>query len=92
MRTPAKTGRNGPWIALATAVLQVAALLPYAVSGLVAPTYGVVLLLALGAGLTVLAAVVVRRRGAVALAVPVLTFVTWIAVVTFGDVALGWTA
>ena len=88
----ATTRRDRPWIAVVTAVLQVLALLPYAVSGLVAPTYGVVLLLALGLGLTVLAAVAVRRRGAVALAVPPLTVLAWITVVTVGDVALGWTA
>ena len=92
MTTPERTARSRPWIAVATAVLQVAALLPYALSRLVAPTYGVVVLLALGAALTVLAGVLVRRRGAVALLVPVLTVLTWITVVTAGDLLLGWTA
>ncbi len=86
------TARPRPWVAVTTAVLQLAALLPYAASGLVAPTYAVVVLLCLGGALSLLAWFVLQRRGVLALAVPLLTVAVWVAVLTVGDLALGWTA
>lgn len=80
------------WLVGAVVALQLATLLPYAASGLLAPPYAVVVLLGLWVALTVLAAVVLRRRGARALFVPLLTAVVWVAVLTAGDLLLGWTA
>ena len=85
-------GPLSTWVVGALVVLQLATLLPYAASGLLAPPYAVVVLLALWVGLTVLAAVVLRRRGAAALLVPLLTLAVWAAVLTAGDLVLGWTA
>ncbi len=81
----------GPaWLA-ALVLLQLAALLPYALSGLLAPTYGVVLLLATWLVLTVVAARTLRRHGALGFAVPVLTVAVWVLVVTAGGLLAGWT-
>ena len=73
-------------------VLQLATLLPYAASGLLAPTYAVVVLLVLWVALAALAAVVLRRRGGPALLVPLVTMAVWAGVLTAGDLLLGWTA
>ena len=66
---------------------------PYAASGLLAPLYGYVLVYALWAGLAVVGWRWFRSgREPWCLLVPVLSLAGWAAVMTFGDVVLGWTA
>ena len=69
------------------------AVFPYAASGLLAPLYGYVLVYALWAALLVLGIRWWRAgREPLVLVVPGLALVAWAAVMTFGDLVLGWTA
>ncbi len=79
------------WLVAVVVVLQLATLLTYVASGLLAPPYAVVLLLTTWLALTVVAARTLRRRGALALAMPLLTIAVWAVVMTAGDLLLGWT-
>jgi hypothetical protein len=64
----------------------------YAESRLVAPIWGVLVLLALWALLTVAAWRLLRSRPTLVLVVPVADAALWLAVVSAGDALLGWTA
>ena len=77
------------WGAVAL-VLHLALLVPYAASGLVAPAYGVALLLALWAGLLVL--LLRWRRSPRALLAPLVAALLWPVLVSVGEAALGRTA
>ena len=69
------------------------AVFPYAASGLLAPLYGYVLVYALWAGLLLLGVRWFRSgREPWCLLVPGLSLAGWAAVMTFGDIVLGWTA
>lgn len=92
------TEHDGPepaahgWLwAAAVAFHGVVGVIPYLPSGLVAPLWGVVLLWALWLAGAVL---IWRLRPTPRLAiwVPLAAIVVWVAVVTFGDLVLGWTA
>lgn len=89
------SGRNrnatSPWPFVAMCGMA-AAFFPYAASGLVAPWYGVVVLMVLWFALLVLAFSWWTRRPTLTLVVPVLAFVLLFAVVSFGGAFLGWTA
>ncbi len=77
--------------AVLTGVLHLLALWPYAISGLVAPGWGVGALLVVWALLGAAAYAVHRRWGAVAAVVPLVTVVLWFGLVTLGEAVLGWT-
>lgn len=74
-----------------TAVLHLVALWPYAISGLVAPGWGVAGLLVVWALLGVLALALHRRCGAVSALVPLVAVVLWLGLITLGEALLGWT-
>lgn len=79
------------WLLTVVVILHAVIGLPYLFAGLLAPTYGVALLWALwiaGAGLIWQ----FRDRPGRAIWVPVSAMVAWVAVVTVGDLLLGWTA
>lgn len=84
------------WVPTAAAVAALLAHLMvgyfYAISGLVAPTWAVVMLLVWWFVLLVAGIVMWRRRSLWVLAVPGIALVTWIVVLTAGDAWLGWTA
>lgn len=65
---------------------------PYAFSGLLAPGLGVALLAAVWVGLAVLAWRWRGRRSPLPLVVPLAALAAWWAVLTAGDVLLGWSA
>ena len=75
-----------------TAVLHLFVLWPYSASGLVAPGWAVLALLALWVLLGGAAYAVHRRWGAVSALVPLLAMVLWVVVLTTGEQLLGWTA
>ena len=78
------------WFALA-AVLHLVASFFYISSGLVAPLWGVLLLLAIWIALAVYL-VRIRRSGPKTLAVPVAAAAIWFFVLWIGQSLLGWTA
>lgn len=82
--------RVAAWLGLVLHV--VVGVVPYAGSGLLAPPWGVALLWGSWALLLAAWLLLRRRRPWLAAAVPVLALAWWAAVVTFGDLALGWTA
>jgi hypothetical protein len=66
---------------------------PFAVSGLVAPLWGVVVLGAFWVAMLAVAVVLVRRRRPLLVPlVPVASLLGWFAFVSFGSAVLGWTA
>lgn len=65
---------------------------PYSASGLVAPLWGIVALGVLWLGLLAVAVVLLRRRPALVLLVPVLAVLLWVGALTAGEQLLGWTA
>jgi hypothetical protein len=75
-----------------TAVLHLAVLWPYSASGLVAPGWAVVGLLALWLALAGVAVVVHRRWGLLAALVPPLALGLWVGALVLGEAVLGWTA
>ncbi len=77
------------WVGLA---LHVAVGVPYLVSGLVAPLYGVLLLWIVWGLLLVVLLRVHAGRPAWALVVPFAALATWYAVLHLGGAALGWQA
>ena len=77
--------------AVLTGVLHLLALWPYAISGLVAPGWGVAVLLVVWALLGVAAVAVHRRWGALSAVVPLVAVVSWFGLLTLGEVLLGWT-
>jgi hypothetical protein len=92
------TNSTAPWSAgrilgLVGLLLYVATgLFPFAVSGLVAPLWGIAVLYIgwlLGLWLTIR---LYQRRSAWALAMPVAAFAFWWVVVTIGETAFDWTA
>ena len=66
--------------------------LPYAVSGLVAPVWAYPVLYVLWGALLVVAVRAARRSSPWALVVPVVAVAVWLAVISFGGAVLGWTA
>lgn len=80
--------RIAGWIGL---VAHLATLIWYAASGLLAPGWAVVLLLVAWAALLVLAIVLLRRRPAYVLVVPVLSALVWFGAISAGEAWLGWT-
>jgi hypothetical protein len=75
-----------------TAVLHLPVLFLFVVSGLVAPGWAVLALLALWVLLGWAAYRVHRRWGAVSALVPLLAVVLWVGLMTAGEQLLGWTA
>lgn len=75
-----------------TAVLHLATLPLYLASGLAAPGWAVLALLALWALLGWAAYLVHRRWGALSALVPLLALGLWFGVLTLGEQVLGWTA
>ena len=73
-------------------VLHLGAGFFYALSGLVAPTYGVIALGAVWFALLGVLVVVARRRPGWALAVPLLAFALWVTGLQLGAALFGWTA
>lgn len=64
----------------------------YLSSGLVAPLWAVIGLMAIWVGLVVLGVAWFRRHPLRLLALPVIAVVVWFAVLTLGERLLGWTA
>jgi hypothetical protein len=85
------TGTPRRSTALLTGALHLLALWPYAISGLVAPGWGVAALLAVWALFGLAAVGVHRRYGALAALVPLVAVVSWFGLVTLGEAVLGWT-
>ena len=63
-----------------------------AFSGLLAPVWGVVVLVAAWLGLTIWAVRGWRRGPIITMGVPLLMVAFWFIFLTFGDLVLGWTA
>jgi hypothetical protein len=76
---------------LLAGALHLLALWPYAISGLVAPGWGVAALLAVWALLGAAIVPVHRRWGAVAALVPLVAVAGWFGLLTLGEALLGWT-
>ncbi|MEQ4205841.1 hypothetical protein ABN028_04135 [Actinopolymorpha sp. B17G11] len=81
--------RLAGWVGI---VLLFPVLYLYVVSGLVAPIWAVVVLVACWLVLGLCAVRWVRRRPLVVLALPFVGVVFWLAVVSLGEVLFGWTA
>lgn len=73
-------------------MLHLVVLWPYSASGLVAPGWAVLALLAVWALLGWAVAAVHRRWGAVSALVPLLAMGVWVGALVLGEQALGWTA
>lgn len=88
--------RQNPGLANAAAVAGIAAhvatIFLYLASGLVAPPAGVLFLLAGWAVLLVAAIRLRRSRPWLVASTPAVSIGFWVAVLTFGDWVLGWTA
>jgi hypothetical protein len=80
------------WTWAVTAVLHLAALVPYAISNLVVEgaAYGAMIALWLAFGAVAVA--VHRRWGGLSAAVPGIAVATWFVVLTVGESVLGWSA
>ncbi|BCJ64012.1 hypothetical protein [Polymorphospora rubra] len=72
-------------------VAHLATLVWYAASGLLAPGWAVLLLLLVWAGLLAVAIVLLRRRPAYVLLVPVVSALFWFGAISAGEAWLGWT-
>ena len=81
--------QSGPWIGI---VGMVAVLWLYGASGLVAPTWAVVALVALWLVQFVLACRWFSRRPYVVLVMPVVALALWFGAIMAGGAFLGWTA
>jgi hypothetical protein len=89
---PANRKRAAVWVALAVAVpLHLAIGFFYVTSGLVAPLWAVLLLLAIWLGLCI-AGYRNRHKPLVVLAIPVVAALVWFVVVQGGSMLFGWTA
>lgn len=77
---------------LLTGVLHLTTLPSYAASGLLAPGWAVLGLLALWVVLAAAAWAVHRRWGAVSALLPLLAMALWFGTLTLGEQVLGWTA
>jgi hypothetical protein len=86
---PATTPRRST--AVLTGALHLLALWPYAISGLVAPSWGVAALLGVWALLGAAAVALHRRWGAVAAVMPLVAVAMWFGLLTLGEAVLGWT-
>lgn len=64
----------------------------YLISGLLAPPYAVGILAAIWVLLLIAGIRIRRRRPWLVLAIPFIGLAIWFAVITLGDVFLGWTA
>ena len=86
---PSLAARIAGWIGL---LGHLATLMFYASSGLVAPLWAMALLMVVWVALLVLAIVLLRRRPAWTLLVPVGAMAIWFAAISAGDAWLNWTA
>ena len=86
------TAAPARWSLRAAALLHLTVLPVHAASGLLAPGWAVLSLLALWAVLGGVLVVVHRRVGALALLVPAVALGLWFALVSLGEQLLGWTA
>lgn len=77
------------WVGIAC---QLATLVWYLASGLMAPGWAVIGLLVIWLALFGTAIYLLRKRPAWVLVVPVISAVIWFAVMSAGDAWLGWTA
>jgi hypothetical protein len=77
------------WLGL---VLHLPVLIWYAASGLVAPLWAVITLLAAWVALLVVAIILLRRRPIVVPLVPIFAAALWFAAISAGGAWLGWTA
>ena len=77
------------WLGL---LAQLATLLWYAASGLLAPAWAVAVLLVIWAALTVVAILLLRRRPVLVPLVPIAAALIWFDAISAGDAFLGWTA
>jgi hypothetical protein len=71
---------------------QLASLVWYMASGLVAPGWAVIVLLVIWLGLFGFAIYLLRKRPAWVLVVPVLATAIWFGAISAGEAWLGWTA
>lgn len=96
MSTPTQVTRSRSVLrtlgAAAAAAAHLAVGYVYLASGLVAPFWAVLALLAWWCVLAAAGVVLWRRRSYVVLLVPVVALLTWIALLWFGGEVLGWTA
>jgi hypothetical protein len=81
--------RVAGWVGL---VVHLAFFFWYAASGLVAPTWAVVVLLAVWVALLCVAVWLLRTRPVLVLLVPLAAALIWFGAVSAGDALLGWTA
>lgn len=81
--------RVGPWVGI---VLLVPLLVPFLVSGLVMPSWAVILFVLVWVALVVLALYLFRRRPLVVLALPFAGFAFWLAFWLIGASLFDWTA
>ncbi|WP_127127927.1 hypothetical protein [Georgenia sp. SYP-B2076] len=85
--------RRGLDVLAALGLLLLVVVLPvYVVSGLLAPTWAVVVLLLVWLGLLALGVRWFRAHPGRVLALPVAAAAVWLAAMYLGDVLLGWTA
>lgn len=90
---PASTTTDKVFAVVGIALHLLAGVFPFAVSGLIAPLWGIVVLYALWLALLAVAVWLVRTgRLRLVLVVPFAAVVAWFAVMSFGGAVLGWTA
>lgn len=89
MEKPPLWARVVGWLGLAGHAFM---LFWYAVSGLVAPAWAIVLLFAIWAGLLGVAIRLLRRRPVLVPLVPVAAALIWVGTISAGEAWLGWTA
>lgn len=89
MRNSPPWARVAGWLGLAGHAFM---LIWYLVSELVAPRWAILLLMAVWAGLLVVALLLLRRRPALVPLVPLAAAVIWVGAISAGEAWLGWTA
>lgn len=93
MTTTSTANRGHLAAGITTALLHLGiGVFPLSASGLLAPLWAIVVIYLGWAAMGVVAHRTWRSRGWLALLVPPATLALWAAFITFGDVALGWTA
>jgi hypothetical protein len=90
---PASPAIDRVFAGVGIALHLLAGVFPFAVSGLIAPLWGVVVLYAMWLAMLGVAVQLARTgRLRLVLAVPFAAVVAWFAVMSFGGAVLGWTA
>lgn len=82
--------RRRRWVAPVLGLLQLAALTPYLLAGLIAPQGQLMLVRAMWVVFTVVAVLVYRRNRKLSLAVPGATLIIGVALIAVGGAFLGW--